>query len=417
MNPTMRGLIVIHPSVDYAKWIIEAGEEAVFVVGPDQASAFQDLDNVICLNKLSLASVSRALQAYGRVHGVQYSGVTCFVCEYLPLAAELAGAMALPFPTAEVVHRSRNKDLAYTGWTASGVPTPASLRINDVADLGAFAEKHAGPWVLKPADGTGSAWVSRVDDANDLANTYASQSQCAAAERGGEQTSFLIQSFVSGREVSADFYIDGEILSVLRVSAKLKSDRLGEVVAYYPAVTEVNERQAITDVLRSAAQGLGLQRGLANADLMLTTSGPMVLEMAMRPGGDCLPDLCRAAHGYDPIHEACRVARGLSPRSEQPWVDHVAFAAVHLMSDHVGVIEHVSFEDLIADPTVISCEPYVVMGDTLDPSSGRYEDRIVGACLIRVDSVEDLEQRAPRLIDKVNLRARINAPREVAVMS
>ena len=222
---------------------------------------------------------------------------------------------------------------------------------------------------------------------------------------------------MSGRELSADFYIDGETLTMLRVSAKLKSDRLGEVVAYYPAVTDVSEQQAVTDVLRRAAQSLGLRRGLANADLMLTTSGPLVLEMAMRPGGDCLPDLCRAAHGYDPIREACRVARGLPPRSDQPWVERVAFAAVHLMSDQVGVIEQISFADLIADPTVISCEPYVVMGNTLDPSSGRYEDRIVGSCLMRVDSVKDLERRAPRLIDKVNISTRISTPRKAPVMS
>jgi hypothetical protein len=66
---------------------------------------------------------------------------------------------------------------------------------------------------------------------------------------------------------------------------------------------------------------------------------------------------------------------------------------------------------------VISCEPYVVMGNTLDPSSGRYEDRVVGACLLRVDSVEDLERRAPRLIDKVNIRTRTSTPREALVMS
>ncbi|MDA0824180.1 MAG: ATP-grasp domain-containing protein [Proteobacteria bacterium] len=417
MSLTSGSLIVIHPSVDYAKWIIEAGEQAVFVVGPERAFAFQDLDNAICLGELSSASVSRALQTYGREHGVQYNGVTCFVCEYLPLAAELASTMGLQFPAAEVVHRSRNKDLAYTSWTASGVPTPASLRINEVADLAAFAEKYASPWVLKPADGTGSAWVRRVDDAHDLAKAYSSQRRNAAGERGGNQTPFLIQSFVSGRELSADFYIDGETLTMLRVSAKLKSDRLGEVVAYYPAVTDVSEQQAVTDVLRRAAQSLGLRRGLANADLMLTTSGPLVLEMAMRPGGDCLPDLCRAAHGYDPIREACRVARGLPPRSDQPWVERVAFAAVHLMSDQVGVIEQISFADLIADPTVISCEPYVVMGNTLDPSSGRYEDRIVGSCLMRVDSVKDLERRAPRLIDKVNISTRISTPRKAPVMS
>ena len=413
MNSDPGFVIVVQPSVDYAERILATGERAVFLVGPDRASDFRDFSTAVFPRELSVAASIQSLRKYVRSTGCTYSGLVCFVCERIGLASQLANAMSLRFHHPSVVHRSRNKDLAHARWVRSGVSTPATQRVVDEAHLLAFAETHSPPWVLKPCDGTGSAWVERVDSAEDLLPAYERLRRLRAEKEGAAP--FMVQSLIQGRELSADFFVRQGELIPLRVTEKLMSGRLGEVSAYFPAVLNEGEQIELEAVLLDASKSLGQKDGLATADLILTRQGPYILELALRPGGDCLPDLCRAAHGYDPILETCRAARGLVARSERPYVDAVEYAAIHLISNQAGVIDSISFDALMADPAVVSFEPYLFAGDTIVSNSGCYEDRVVGSCLIRVDSADDLLLRIPELVESVLIETRLTESQTVAV--
>ena len=56
----------------------------------------------------------------------------------------------------------------------------------------------------------------------------------------------------------------------------------------------------LAEILERAARCLGLSRAVCMADFIIRDVGdPILLELAPRPGGDCLPQLLRHAAGFD----------------------------------------------------------------------------------------------------------------------
>lgn len=380
-------LIVIQPSADYAARVRRHFPDALLLATPERASRLADHPRVVPADLSDPAAALRALTTYQTQHGCTYRGLTCFVCDYLALAGDLAPHLGLPFHLPEAIALSRDKGRAAGAWMAAGVPTPATRLVGSEAELLAFGQSQPGPWILKPTDRSGSEWVLRIDAAGQLPDAH------RRLHEGLEGAPYLAQQLVQGREFSADVYLDAEgATSLLRLTEKYllpQPGLAGVVGAYLPARVPAGLRDRLLTTFRAGAQALGVQRGIVMVDAIVDGDTPCLLEMALRPGGDCLPDLCRHSIGYDPIEAACRVALGQVPVPGD--LDHPApLAALHLMGTRSGVIRTIDFADLEAHPAVVQIEPYHLPGDEVRCWEGSYDDRILAACVARCPGPEQV---------------------------
>lgn len=391
-------LLVVQASPDYARRISSHCRETVFLATPERAQELHAAGfHALAADLQDARSALTVAASYALSQRLYYAGITCFVCEYLPLTALLAEGLGLPFASVESTCQMRDKAHSTRIWQHTGLAVPASQLISDWSELEDFTSAHPAPWILKPIDGTGSEWVLKVDDPAQLAAAHERiQSGLRAAQERDIAPSYLAQQYLRGREFGVDFFIEGQRLRVLRLCEKYLVDapgQAGQVGAYYFPHLSQRLRRLLQDTLRRAAQALDLQRGLAMADLMLVGDEVYLLEMAPRPGGDCLPDLCRAALGYDPISTACDIARGTAPRAHWPR-PYRSLCALHLMSAGDGPIGRIDFSALLAHPNLFKLiEAYHEPGDTLRSCSGNYEDRIIASCLAHYSDPSDL----PRL--------------------
>ena len=395
-------LLVVQPSVDYATRLRLRFPDAVLLATPDRADRLGGMPQVI---PAPLDDPEAALRIVGNR---RYGGIVCYVCDYLPLTAFLAARLGLPFHSEDAIRRTRDKSRTAAVWQAAGVPTPATRLIRSEADLEAFAGTCPGPWILKPVDGTGSEWVLRVDHRRRLSHFYRLLCQGLAEERcvAPDKVTCLAQQFVQGREFGADLYLrpDGG-MDVLRLTEKCLQPAAysaGIVDAYYVACVDESTRRLIQETCHRGMLALGLGPGIVMADLIMTQEGPCLLEMAGRPGGDCLPDLCLYALGYDPICAAARVALGHPP--EYGPRDTRALAALHLMSERNGTVRAVDYRRLLAHPRVVRLiEVYHGPGEELRVRSGAYDDRIVASCLVECDDPEELPALCDTLSSLIDL--------------
>jgi hypothetical protein len=399
-------LLVVQPSADYAARIQALEAPSLLLVSPERAGGLAGYE-VVVADLGDPASVLRDLRRFLSSRQIQPAGITCFVCEYLPLTAWLATRLGLPFPSEAAVRRSRVKSEAAAIWQAAGVPTPPSALVRSRDELLAFAGCTAGPWILKPVDRSGSEWVLRADSAAELPRLDDAMVAGLAAGVGGDgaRVPYLVQTLVTGPEVGLDLWVNEGRGQLLRVTGKCLVDEpgvAGMVGAYFPARLDAAATRALAHVAEAAVAALGCRQGLAMADIVLTAAGPCVLEVAFRPGGDCLPDLCRRALGYDPIAAACQVALGRAPapparRNPEP------LAAVHLISPHQGRIEKLGFVRLRSHPAFVELlEVYHQPGECLRVWPGSYDQRILAACLVRCHDprqLPDLCRRLPELVD------------------
>ncbi|MEU0658502.1 ATP-grasp domain-containing protein [Streptomyces lavendulocolor] len=194
------------------------------------------------------------------------------------LAAEAAGAPGNP---PEAVHRVRNKDACRAALAAAGFRQPAVRRCTSAAQAEAFLRESAGPWVVKPPDGSGSVGVRKVTGPGDLP---------VALDGLPDRDVFLVEEFVDGTEFSAEGVFVGGRPVVLAVTAKetLPPPHFVEVGHVLPADLPEERRLDVEQQVARALTVLGLRFGVFHVELWLTRDGVVLGEVHPRPGGDWL---------------------------------------------------------------------------------------------------------------------------------
>ncbi|MDA0336405.1 MAG: ATP-grasp domain-containing protein, partial [bacterium] len=400
-------LLVVQPSADYAFRVRCHVPGAVFLVSPDRTCEMADYP-VIVADLHDLAATIVAVRGWSATAG-GLDGITCFVCEHLELTARLAAELQLPFHPLAAVRRSRHKELATQTWQAAGVPVPASQPVGGLSDILDFTQQVAPPWILKPTDRSGSEWVLRVDRHKDLLPAHLRiRDGLTSRDRRRQEPRYLVQELVQGREISADLYIhDGQLVDVLRCTEKWFVDEpglAGLVGAYYPAQLDAAQMTVLRHTFARAAVALNLSHGIVMVDGILRDGVMYVLEMGLRPGGDCLPELCRLSNGYDPIRSTCQAALGQRPDTGR--LDDPNIAAVHLMADCEGTITRLSLDRVRSHPAVLHVDAYRGCGDRLRLWAGSYDDRIVAACMVRFSQATQLATLTRQLTELMEVEVR-----------
>ncbi len=409
MTHSNNPLLVVHPSLDYARRVCSHFPNAVFIARPARAKELRTAGFRALAADLSDGRAAlRCATDYALTQRLCYAGIACFVCEYLPLTALLAAGLGLPYVDVQTAALLRDKARCGALWERSGVPVPTAQRIDDLSELETFASTCSPPWIIKPIDATGSEWVLRIDDPSQLADAH-TRIQHGLRERFPNDPSpaYLAQRCIQGREFGVDFFIEGQRLRILRLCEKFLVEtptQAGVVGGYCIPHLPQRLRRQLQDTLRQAARAVGMMRGIGMADLILSNDVFYLLEMAPRPGGDCLPDLCRAAFNYDPIRATCEAAIGETPRAIHWPHPRRPLCALHLMSDREGTIQQIDFSALRAHGSFYKLiEAYCEPGDTLRHWAGSYEDRIVASCLAYCPDSSGLADLWRELSDAVHI--------------
>ena len=126
-------IIVVGTTSDYID-LIRRGQpgRALFITDPEErARAYEPAPGIreeILCNLRDTGGVVRALENHLHQWQMQPSGIACFDCESLELAAWIARAFALPFTSPEAIGTCRNKFISKKIWRASGLPCPPVAR-------------------------------------------------------------------------------------------------------------------------------------------------------------------------------------------------------------------------------------------------------------------------------------------------
>ncbi len=402
-------LLVVHPSLDYARRVCSHFPNTVFIALPARAKELRMAGfRALAADLNNGRAALRSAADYALAQRFRYAGIACFVCEYLPLTAFVAAGLGLPHVEVQTATLLRDKARSGARWARAGIPVPNAQLIDDLSELEAFASTCPPPWIVKPIDATGSEWVLRIDDPSQLAEAHTRlQHGLQGLHPSDPAPAYIAQRFIQGREFGVDFFIEGQRLRILRLCEKFLVEtpaQAGVVGGYYFPHLPQRLRRQLQDTLRQAARAVGMARGIGMADLILSNDVFYLLEMAPRPGGDCLPDLCRATLNYDPIRAACEAAIGETPRAVH-WPHPLRpLCALHLMSDREGTIQQIDFSALRAHSSFYKfIEAYCEPGDALRQWAGSYEDRIVASCLADCPDPSSLASLWKELSDAVHI--------------
>jgi ATP-grasp domain len=282
------------------------------------------------------------------------AGVLCWDEARIQATAHVAEALGLRNGDPAVILGLRDKGRTRRALAAAGVAQPASVPVATLDQALAAAQLVGYPVILKPRALGASLGVVRVDDADELRERFAFT--LAARAPAPVDCTFdhpvLVEHCVMGQEISVDSVVRAGRVTPVFVARKVLgyppyAEEVGHFVdAADPLLTDT----ALLAALQDTHAALGFQDGWTHSEFMLTSTGPQVIEVNGRLGGDMIPYLGALASGIDPGVAAARVACGLDPdltptrcrvagirffyvRDEDSMIESVAFAADDLPGD------------------------------------------------------------------------------------
>ncbi|MDN3241488.1 ATP-grasp domain-containing protein [Glycomyces tritici] len=241
-------------------------------------------------------------------------GVFCWHEAAVQAASEAAAELGLPGPDPEAVRAVRDKSATRRALTEAGLPQPA-FHVLAPGEGGAQAAAAIGfPLVVKPIALGASQGVIKVDRAEDLAAAVAAARRTRQAGMRNDGT-LLLEQYLTGPEISVDAaVIDGEYLPYAlarkQIGPEPYFEEMGHTVdPHDPLLADA----ALTGMLAAAHEAVGWRHGSTHTEVKLTPSGPVLVEINGRLGGDLIPYLGMLANGIDSGVAGTRLALGARP--------------------------------------------------------------------------------------------------------
>ncbi len=413
-------ILVVGTTADYVDLIgRESPGRVLFLTDPAERGRAGDWPDpgpqAEILAPLSLPEAREALERRLGRTGLSLSGVACFDCESLSLAAELARHLGLPFVSPQSVAAARDKHLSKKLWREAGLPCPASGLVRSEKEAVEFIRGGTRPAVIKPLTGSGSELIFSCRTEADCRRAFAllkerlashpNRRMYAAGGAHDPRKVFIVEELIDGEEWSCDFALDRGEARIIRQTRKIlaRDQSFGTVLAYRLS-TDLPpglEPAVLTDQFERAARALGIERSICMLDFIVAGRKAVMIELTPRPGGDCLVALERLGGGFDMLGYALDFAAGREP-PPPPTEDWEELAGLHILAPRGGKIRRIDPEGILANPRVRECRLTARAGDRVVMPPDDYDSRRLGHVIFLPQS-DDLERECLELSGKLEL--------------
>jgi biotin carboxylase len=407
-------VLVVGTTPDYAAKLAKAYPNSLLFLLDSRFSGnalLESLDDTLLLFAPleDLPGTRQSLDVFLAGKGVSLNGIACFDCESLMPASELALHLGLPFPAPQPILNARNKFESRRIWAEAGIPSPPAALLSDRGETLAFMRRVKNAIVLKPLSGSGSELLFHCLHERDVQNAVALLERELPRRRsnplyrpipGAAGTApvdpcslWIAEAFVDGPEFSCDFILDNDRLTIIRETGKIKAPHqtFGSVLAYTvpPLYPDGFSSESLGPLLKRAVSSLGFTRGHFMVDFILRGGRPVIIEMTPRPGGDSIPDLIATATGKDLLGLHLEFAAGRFRPSEGPPVPAGSFASINLYASRNGTLRRIDTSRILSRPWVKAVFLKKNKGDRIILPPASYDDRLIGYCVVSLESCPD----------------------------
>jgi biotin carboxylase len=272
-----------------------AREQGLFVIAADRdprAPGFQYADRRAVVSAEDEVGIERLAEAE-RVDGVIAPGIDWPVA----IAARVAERQGLPHPiSAATATLATSKLRQRVRFTEAGVPQPAFEVCRSAEEVEAAAGRLGFPCVVKAPDRQGQRGLGLVRVPEDAA---AAAEEALGASRSA---SCIVEEYAVGREVTVNgFSVEGRFFPLTITDREVADPpAFGVALAHvWPSVLPPREIGLAVEVAAAAAAALDIRDGPTYTQILATSGGPLVAELAARLGGGHDAELCRAALEVD----------------------------------------------------------------------------------------------------------------------
>jgi phosphoribosylaminoimidazole carboxylase (NCAIR synthetase) len=309
--------------------------------------------------------------------------------------AHLAQDLGLAGNHPDAVNAVRNKDLCREVLRKAGLPQPVTELCRTPEDAYRFMADHPGPWIVKPRDGMAGIGVTRVDDASRLPDALDRfGAPPAAMGTLPRNPYYLIETFVSGAEYSAEGVMTGGVPQVLALTRKTTVANFVELGHREPSGLDPRSAAEAEDAVRRALTAVGITRGIFHVEFWATADGIVLGELHDRGGGDFIHAMVE--HVRPGLELYGTLVDDLLGRTPAPVPASSGSARAQFLVAPPGVLRAVHGWDAVAaHPAVLAAHLQVEPGDVIGAATDSYSRSAV--FVAGLDTPEGIDELAARL--------------------
>lgn len=301
----MKKLFIIGASVLQLPAIKKAKEMGLYVGVADynpEAVGIKYADEFFEVSTIDENGIYQAAKAFG-ADGIM-TLATDMPMRSVAFATKKLGLVGISYETAI---KATDKGEMIKAFEEAGVEHPWYFILKTPDDLCSVADKITYPCISKPLDNAGSKGVMLINNSEELsaAVKYSSQN----GRRGG----VIVEEYLKGSEVSVEVMVVDGTPHILQVTDKLTTGAPHFVEMGHSQPSRLGDKNvdAIKDLASRAVRSVGIDKGPAHVEIMLTEKGPRMIELGARMGGDCITThLVPLSTGIDMIKATINTSLG-----------------------------------------------------------------------------------------------------------
>lgn len=215
--------------------------------------------------------------------------------------------------TEETALKATNKACMREVLKQAGVPIPIFYKASNESEYLNAVSKFKVPFIVKPADNSGSRGIVKIDDLTDKQSIFDAYNYSKSSSKNGD---IVVEEYMNGPEVSVEtITVNGEC-HVIQITDKITtgSPHFVEMGHTQPSQLDENTKQRISEVAKSANKAIGIANGPSHTEIIVTKEGPKIVEIGARLGGDCITThLVPLSTGVDMVESCIKIAIGEKP--------------------------------------------------------------------------------------------------------
>jgi len=348
------------------------------------------------------------LKAFLQHHpDVHLHGAITFGDDDVPLLARICDEFDLRGNSQEAAMRTRNKYEMRKRLGETGLGNPRFQLLKTKRDLQRAIESIGFPAVLKPAWGTDSEFVIMVTDPKEAETTFR-----YLLHNCNEQYNpifkyndgmFLYEEYMEGMEVSVECFSQYGIPHVVGINEKqpIKLPYFVEYGDIAPARLDEEDLQEVNKLAESALIALGVTESLAHIEIKITPTGPKIVEVASRMGGDDIYFNVRHVWDVDMIEIGLQIALGERVETKRKPVQDCVICR-YFIPEHSGIVSTIQQnKELLENKDVIQLTLTKDVGDAvLVPPEG-YQN--AGWVIVRGKTYQQAETLLEQMMRSVDI--------------
>ncbi len=253
-----------------------------------------------------------------------------------------------PFSVAKKI---RNKFLFREFCHSHDLPAPKHILLKSTADINNLPETYNFPMVIKPAYGAASAYVIKVENKEDLLETYSYIQKNISTETESalnEGLDIFVEEYIVGDEVDIDIVLQNGKVKFYSISDNYQTREpfFIETGMAIPSSLSSKNQHALIEMAEEVLELIGVQNGVLHFEAKSSPDGPVPIEINLRMGGDEVYSFVKGAWNVDLIESAVKIALGIFiPRIVKPDVPRKYITGIDFLTDSSGVISKIDVDE------------------------------------------------------------------------